>query len=170
VQIPYLEKAPHVEITELDMIIRPTSCVYFQVVKHALFSSVYAVLLHYRAKGGRVQCSDLLSSAYNARVSKHIFRPHYSIFSGVTGLSRCKYSAEPRSERNELLHRSARPHVVLLIFSFRFRFVIQDDVRVPITVFPALTASPFTFPFFYASRLALPDNTQPTQVTTTRQP
>jgi len=59
----YLEKSPDVEACIsglIDTIIRSTSGFRFKVVKHAFFWSVHAVLLHYRAKRGQVQCSDLL--------------------------------------------------------------------------------------------------------------
>jgi hypothetical protein len=51
-----------------------------------------------------------------------------------------------------------------------FKLATQDDPRVPITVLPALTASPLHFPLFNASCLAPPGNIQPTQATTTRRP
>jgi hypothetical protein len=42
-------------------------------------------------------------------------------------------------------------------------------MRIPTTILPALTASPF-HPFFYISRLALSDNTYRHKAATTRQP
>jgi hypothetical protein len=105
----------------------------------------------------------------------------------VSALGQRGTQSEPRSERSAL-PRSARPHVVWLIFvslffsvlylassipprvrQQTFKLATQDGLRVPITVLPVLTASPLHFPLFYVSRLALPDNIQPTQATTTQQ-
>ena len=101
-------------------------------------------------------------------------------------------TSEPRSERNELLRRSARSHVALLIFvSFLFFSFFSypasspsplvrrqsslqaHDTRLPTrpnrSPFSPHRPFPFIFPFFCSSRLTLSNNITDTKATTTRQ-
>ena len=93
--------------------------------------------------------------------------------------------SEPRSERNTLEHPSSRGLVDILSLRFpfapylvsslpprdqtaktTFRLEIQDSLRVPITVLPAL----FSYLLSHRPLVALQYNIQPTQAATTRQP
>jgi hypothetical protein len=85
VPVPYLVKAPHVEACIAGLvhtIIRPTSGVCFKAVKHAVLSSVRAVLLHYRAKWESLVFRFTLPSN-NARVSKHFIIFHSTTVSSL---------------------------------------------------------------------------------------